>query len=249
MKHDRRYIQSEAKFLQSATAALRQRFVSEQDFLRFYYMLPDDEAKNEFLRIASFYLYLVKDGDWVNRLNGEESVTDYLTNSYKFVSIFSLIESLADWEHQDFYRWLCSNQQEKGTFPIESPRALTYLFTQYNQAHGATNHCVAFFESLSPEGQKALMQAIRIQGKPVSSIKRAIQVLYGLRSRFVHDANLLVHLYSRPTASILNRKGHLFDLRFSEFEELFEEALIMHFAVKHNITLQRAAKSFALVVR
>jgi hypothetical protein len=102
---------------------------------------------------------------------------------------------------------------------------------------------------LPPEGQEALKQAIRIQGKPVSSIKRAIQVLYGLRSRFVHEANLLVHLYSRPTASILKKTGYLFDLSFAEFAELFEEALIMHFAVKHNIALQQTSKGFALVVR
>ena len=249
MKHDRRYIQDEARFLQYATESLCQRFVSLHDFCQFYSSLPDDEAKNAFLRVASFYMFLVKDGDWVNKRHGKESVTDYLTNSYKFVGIFSLIESLADAEHQDFYKWLISSQKENDAFPIESSNALKSLFDKYNQAHGATNHCVAFFERLSPEGQKALMQAIRIRSKPVSSIKRAVQVLYGLRSRFVHDANLLVELHSRPMASMLNGKAHLFDLRFSEFAELFEEALIMHFAVKHNITLQRTAKNFAFVIR
>ena len=67
MKHDSRYIQSEADFLQYATASLCQRFVSPHDFRRFYSLLPDDEAKNAFLRVASFYLFLVKDGDWITK--------------------------------------------------------------------------------------------------------------------------------------------------------------------------------------
>ncbi len=249
MKHDRRYIQGEARFLQYATESLCPRFVSPHDFCQFYSLLPDDEAKNAFLRVASFYKFLVKDGDWVNKLHGEESVTDYLTNSYKLVGIFSLIESLVDAEHKDFYKWLISSQRENAAFPIESSSALTSLFDKYNHVHGATNRCVAFFERLSPDGQRALMQAIRIRRKPVSSIKRAVQVLYGLRSRFVHDANLVVELYSRPMARMLHGKAYLFALRFSEFAELFEEALIMHFAVKHQIPLQWTAKRFAFVIR
>lgn len=250
MKHDRRYIQSETDFLQYATASLGPRFLSLDDFNRFYAFLPDDEAKNAFLRVSSFYLFLVKNGDWVNRRHdGKELVTDYLTNSYKLVGIFSLIESLADREHQDFYRWLCSNENGVYAFPIESSRSLVLLFNKYNQRYGATNHCVAFFELLPPEGQHALMQSIHIRGKAVSSVKRAVQALYGLRSRFVHEANLLVHLSNQSVLSNLKGKMYSFDLKLAEFAGLFEEALIMHFAVKHRITLERSAKNHTFVVR
>ncbi|MGH8533579.1 MAG: hypothetical protein ACREV1_12830, partial [Gammaproteobacteria bacterium] len=191
---------------------------------------------------------LVKNGDWVNRLNGEDSVTDYLTNSYKLVGIFSLIESLAERDHQDFYKWLRSHCKKNNAFPIASAGALESLFNEHKRAHGATNHCVTFFERLSTEKQTALMQAIRIRGKPVSSIKRAIQVLYGLRSGFVHEANLLVHLSDRRVLSNLKGQSHLFDLSFLDFSKLFEEALIVHFAVIHNIPLQQTAKSFAFAV-
>lgn len=243
MKHDKRYIQNEASFLQYATDSLCHRFESQQDFFRFYSSLPDDNAKNEFLRVSSFYLFLVKNGDWVTDLHGDGFVRDYLTNSYKLVGIFSLIESLGDRKHQDFYAWLRSDQPENDAFPIMSPSALNDLFIKYNQAHGATRHCVEFFERLSPKGKQTLMQAIRIRGEAVSSIKRAVQVLYGLRSRFVHDANLLVHLNSRPMLTNLKGKVHLFDLGLSEFAKLFEEALIMHFVVKYGVALQWTDKS------
>lgn len=248
MKHDRRYIQDEQKFLQYSRAALGQCFVSHSEFDRFYSLLPDDESKNIFLRVASFYLFLVQKGDWVNEVNNKCAVTDYLTNSYKLVGVFSLIESLGERNHQDFYRWLCSQGKANGAFPIESPSVLESLFTNYIHVHGATNHCVAFFERLPAEGQAELMRAIQIRGKAVSTVKRAVQVLYGLRSRFVHEAELLTQLYDRPIMSSLNGKVHLFNLSFLKFAELFEQALIMHFAVKHNITLQRTSKSVAFVV-
>lgn len=249
MKHDSRYIQSESKFLQYSKQALGHCFVSQSDFERFYSFFPDDESKNEFLRVASFYLFLVQKGNWVTNVTNEGTVTDYLTNSYKLVGIFSLIESLSGWEHQDFFRWLCSSSKTRNTFPVESRSALEALFTEYNGAHGATNFCVTFFEQLSDELQAELMRGILVRGKPVSTIKRAVQLLYGLRSRFVHDGNLLVQLSDRPVMSILKKKAHLFNISLPKVVELFEQALLLHFAAKHNITLQRTVKSFAFAVR
>lgn len=248
MKHDKRYIEDEQTFLKYSRVALERCFISQSEFDRFYSALPDADSKSSFLRVASFYLLLVQKGDWVSQENNQDAVIDYLTNSYKLVGVFALIESLAERNHQDFYRWLCSQGKASGAFPIESVSVLESLFTNYNHAYGATNHCVAFFERLPVEGQAELMQAIQIRGKSVSTIRRAVKVLYGLRSRFAHEAELITQLCERPIMSRLNGKVHLFNLSFLKFAELFEQALIMHFAVKHNIALQRTAKSFAFVV-
>ncbi len=249
MKHDNRYIRNETAFLEYSRESLGHRFVSDSDFDHFYTLFPDNESKNEFLRVASFYLFLVKNGNWVNTVGTEDSVTDYLTNSYKLVGIFSLIESLSEQEHQDFFRWLCSYSKKNNSFPIESRSVLDALFTMYNTDHGATNFCVAFFERLPEDQQAMLRRKIQVRGKSVSTVKRAVQVLYGLRSRFVHEGNLLVQLSDRPMASIIKKKGHLFNLDISEIVALFEHALVLHFAAKHNISLQLTAKSFAFAVR
>ena len=248
MKRDNRYIQSEAKFLRYSKTALSNCFISHSEFDRFYSRFPDDESKNEFLRVASFYLFLVQKGEWVSNVTNEGTVIDYLTNSYKLVGIFSLVESLAEREHQDFFRWLCYHSKTNNTFPIESTSSLEALFAKYNGAHGATTFCVAFFERLSAEQQAELKQGILIRGKPVSTVKRAVQVLYGLRSRFVHEGHLLGQLSDGPVGSIVNKKSHLFNISLSKLAELFEQALLIHFAVKHNITLWRTVKSCGFAV-
>lgn len=248
MKYDNRYIQNETSFLEYSRDALGHRFVSASDFDHFYSLLPDNASKNEFLRVASFYLFLVKNGNWINTVGSKDSVTDYLTNSYKLVGIFSLIESLSEQEHQDFFRWLCSYSKKNNTFPIESRSVLDALFTMYNREHGATNFCVAFFERLSEDQQAMLRRKIQVRGKPVSTVKRAVQVLYGLRSRFVHEGNLLVQLSNGPMASIIKKKVHLFNINISEIVELFEHALVLHFAAQHNITLHLTTKTFAFAV-
>jgi len=249
MKLDSRYVQNEAVYLRYSEDALAHCFVSSSEFQLFYSRLPNEMAKNEFLRVASFYLFLVREGDWVSSLNEERKVIDYLTNSYKLVGLFSLIESLSDGEHQNFHSYVCSLSKKSSIFPIESKGALELLFKQYNYAHGATNFCVAFFGRLPPPKQTELMQRIRVQRKPVSTLKRAVQVLYGLRSRFVHEGGLLGQLSDRPVASVMNKKIVLFDLSFSKIADLFEQALLLHFAGKHSIPLQQVAKEQAFAVR
>lgn len=249
MRRDSRYIRNEPAFLEYSRDALAHRFVSASDFDRFYSLFPDNESKNEFLRVASFYLFLVRNGDWVTKIASEGKVTDYLTNSYKLVGIFSLIESLSEGEYQDFVSWLCSSSRTNGVFPIESKSALQALFAQYSSAHGATNFCVAFFERLPTEQQAALRGKIQIRGKPVATVRRAVQVLYGLRSRFVHKANLLLQLSGDPVISTIDKKVHLFGISLSEIADLFEHALVLYFAAKHDIPLQRTANGFAFAVR
>jgi hypothetical protein len=246
MKHDSRYIQNELKFLQYSKEAVGHCFVSPSDFERFYSLISNNEAKNEFLRVASFYLFLVKKGDWVT---GQDTVTDYLTNSYKLVGLFSLIESLAEREHQEFFRWLCSSSKTNNIFPIDSKSGLEALFDNYNRAHGKTNFCVNFFEKLPEEQQAELMRGIQVRGRSVSTTKRAVKTLYGLRSRFVHEGNLLVQLSDSPALTTIKKKSYLFGISISKVTELFEHALLLHFAAKHNITLQRTVKSYAFAVR
>jgi len=245
MKHDSRYIRSELTFLRYSEEAFGHCFVSPSDFERFYAHLPDDDSKNEFLRVASFYLFLVKKGSWVA---GQGTAIDYLTNSYKLVGIFSLLESLSEQEHQDFFRWLCSSRETDRIFPIESRESLNALFANYNRVHGATNFCVAFFERLSDEQQAELMRGIQVGGKSVSSVKRAVQVLYGLRSRFVHEGTLLVQLSDGPVLSTIKKKTHLFDISLPKVAELFEQALLLHFATKHKVALQRTVKRLVFSV-
>jgi hypothetical protein len=104
---DGRYVANESAYLEDAFAALATHFADRAAFDDFYAVLRRPELRDEFLRVTSFYRYLVKEGDWQIRVPGYDPVIDYLTNSYKLVALFSLIESLTTLKHEDFYEWLC----------------------------------------------------------------------------------------------------------------------------------------------
>lgn len=95
------YVRNEQGYKDLAYEALEGQFVDRAEFDAFYSWLQSDHRKDDFLRVASFYLYLVKRGDWHVRVQGGNEVVDYLTNSFKLVALFSLIESLTDLKHQD----------------------------------------------------------------------------------------------------------------------------------------------------
>jgi hypothetical protein len=114
-------------YLEDAFAALATHFADRAAFDDFYAVLRRPELRDEFLRVTSFYRYLVKEGDWQIRVPGYDPVIDYLTNSYKLVALFSLIESLTTFKHEDFYEWLCY-QEPAAVFPIQDGVALQKLY-------------------------------------------------------------------------------------------------------------------------
>ena len=118
MPADYRYVKNEASYLNVAEMALAHRFESKPVFHNFYRGIGTLERKNQFLRAASVYFYLVKNGDWKVTAPDCNPVIDYFTNSYKTVGIFAIIESLSDESHQDFHQWLRFGSNV--LYPIES---------------------------------------------------------------------------------------------------------------------------------
>ncbi len=94
--NDLRYLKAKDTFLDRAYLALKNHFASRDDFDKYFDAIKRDEQKDLFLRTSLFYVLLVKCGDWVVDVPGSDKVVDYLTNTYKFVTIFSLIESLSE---------------------------------------------------------------------------------------------------------------------------------------------------------
>ena len=88
---DQRYLMAKDKFLEYSFEALGNPFSSRDEFNAFFNRISTDTGKSLFLRTALFYLFLVKNGDWHIKVQGSDSVVEYLTNTYKYISIFSLI--------------------------------------------------------------------------------------------------------------------------------------------------------------
>jgi hypothetical protein len=226
MVSDGRYIAAEDNFKPQAYSVLGSQFKNRGHFDSFYASLKDDATKDEFLRVACFYNLLVKNGDW--HVTGSVGVVDYLTNSFKLVALFSLIESLSDKQHQEFYAWLCS-EDPKSIFPISDKSTLSTLNDKYKNSYGSIRRCVAFFSALPPLRQKALCDAIKVDRQPLVSIKKVADFLYELRSKFVHQAQFVLDLEDNTVFSMKKDKVTQTNLSMETLLETFEEGVVKYF--------------------
>lgn len=223
-----RYVRNELAFKEDAYAVLQTKFPDRAAFEAFYASLATLERKNEFLRACCTYRYSAKDGDWKICVAGYNEVIDYLTNSYKLIAIFSLIESLLSDPHQDFYEWLIS-EERASVFPLRSRSDLHAQYKAYKASYGAIRKCVAFFERINKKQQRALCESIQHDGKPIKSIKKFAEYLYLLRSKFVHEAQLVLEIGNSPIYSV-GKKGVIrSSLSVSAVFDAFESGLIAHF--------------------
>jgi hypothetical protein len=225
---DRRYLLNEDKFKEYAYTALGAEFSKREEFEYFYSSLPSDAVKDEFLRVSSFYLFLVRGGDWHVRVKGSDSVVDYLTNTFKLVSIFSLIESMSDEIHTDFFQWLC-DRKKREVFPISDREALNRLHDEYKDSFGATKKCIGFFNRLSPDSKRTLCNSVQIDRKPMPSIEKLARFLYDLRSKFVHESTLVLSVSDVPMVSYKKRKKVVVDLSIETLGKAFQEGVKAHF--------------------
>jgi hypothetical protein len=221
-----RYLRNEAAFKPDAYAVLKTHFEDRRAFNRFYAAISKPKL-NDFLRVCVSYRYLAKHGDWKIKVRGYNPVIDYLTNSYKLVAVFSLIESLSDLGYMDFYQWLTAKIR-KQSFPIEGRKALEKLYREYKADYGATRRCVAFFCNLPLEEQRRLCGSISVSKKPVAEITKLAEFLYNLRSGFVHKAEF-AHELNGPTFVITKAGLVESKLTVADIFRAFELGVIEHF--------------------
>lgn len=170
---DLKYFKEEGRFLESAWDVYRDYFVSRSNFLYQYNTIPSAERKNLFLMILSGYKLLVRDGQYRLVEEWQHLYLDYLDNTYKFISIMSLIEALfADEPHVDFYQWLTMKKRRKQIFPITDPETLDELYREYKIKFGARK-AIRFFSQLDESAQSYLAARIKIDNdhKPAEAVR------------------------------------------------------------------------------
>lgn len=163
-----RYIRNEKGFKVDAYAVLKTHFESRKAFNDYYKAIPEHKL-NDFLRVCASYRYLAKHGDWKIKVRGYNPVIGYLTNSYKLVAVFSLIESLSDLGYLDFFQWLTAKNRQQ-SFPIADRKALEVAYREYKVDYGATRRCIAFFSNLPLEEQQKLCGSVSVNNKPTAEI-------------------------------------------------------------------------------
>lgn len=227
MSADGRFVHNENAFVEDAFIALAGRFIDRAAFNTFYATLTTPSTRDEFLRVTSFYRYLVKEGDWQITVQGIDPIIDYLTNSYKLVALFSLIESLTDLRHEDFYEWL--SHRQPAIYPIQDGAELKKLYQEYKESYGSIRRCVAFFDRLPPELKARLCSAIHVKGQPIASIRKLAEFLYNLRSQFVHEGRLVLDVSETPIYSISKKGATRSSLTIGALLEAFEVGVIEYF--------------------
>lgn len=137
-----KYIDRKDVLLPYCYLALQTHFESEQELASWYEQIETDKKKNPFLKAASYYLTLVKSGDWHVDIPNSEPVVDYFTNTFKYVAIFSLIESLSNLHFIDFYQYL-KRRKTQANYPL-TEEALYNHYEQYKKEYGSIRKCVEF---------------------------------------------------------------------------------------------------------
>ncbi|MGE5374230.1 MAG: hypothetical protein ACM3XO_04170 [Bacteroidota bacterium] len=227
---DMRYFREEGLYLDQAWDVYRDYFATQNSFLCQYNRIPTDERKNLFLMILSRYKLLVRDGEY--RIIGPNQALyiAYLDQTYKFISLMSLIEALfAEEAHVDFYQWLMMKKRKRRIFPIEDGQDLEVLYREYKLEYGARRF-VLFFSRLDEGAQKFLLARIRIDSTQKAA-EVVAQKLYIIRSEFVHQARPVLEfsdgvMFSKRHGDVLYSLLSLRDLQL-----LFEHGLLQHFCL------------------
>ena len=228
---DLRYFKEENRFLEEAWDIYRDYFFSRTGFLAQYKQIPTNERKNLFLMIASGYKLLVRNGEYHLVENQRYLYLAYLDQTYKFISIMSLIETMfADEVYVDFYQWLTMKKRKRMVFPIQDAQKLDALYREY-KVHFGARKAVKFFSGLDEGAQNYLAARIKIDNRSRPAEVLA-QKLYIIRSEFVHQARLVLELgdglmFSKREGSVLYSMLSLKDLQL-----LFEHGILQHFGIR-----------------
>jgi len=243
---DLRYLEDKEKFIAYAYDVLGRHFGSMDEFVSEFESISTDEAKNEFLRLVSFYKYLVKDGRFYVNERGEQKYVDYLDETHRYVALMSLIEALySKEEFVDFYEWL-RRSDRNSYLPIEDPGQLDELYKHYKSHHGAIQKAVRFFTDLDPALHWKLKRGVtQYKRKEISNgsqdveeleatIEGIAKTLYQIRSDFVHYGKLVLELGGTLTLSRRGNRYLITGLSLDDLGDLFEIGILDFFRVRHR---------------
>jgi len=227
---DLRYIQNQKKFLEYSYIALEDNFGSREDFDSFFNSIESDEEKNLFLRSASFYLFIVKRGEWKLNISDVQESIDDLTNTFKYIALFSLIESLySKDEYIDFYEYMMRHKNDL-SLPIHKKltAVLSETYEKYKSEFGTQRMALRFFESLDLEDIDLIKNRFTVRGSE-SPFKKLINILYKIRSKFVHQADLVVGFGRGASFGTVDKDKVLNKLSMEDLQNIFEHGLLKRF--------------------
>jgi len=239
MKRDLPYL-NDVKYFDYAFDVFKRYFKNRKAFETFFNAIRNEEEKDKFLQIASFYKFLVKDGNFVFDDASLRPVVDYyidyIDENYKYIAIFALIECLiGESDFVEFYNWLLQNHDFNET-PIASKTKLRNLYAKYLKEFGTTQKAITFFSSLDPDSKKLIEAKVNIRdGSSSSSLEVLAELLYEIRSEFVHKAKLVLEFGKNAVISTRNKKRIFTKLTIQDLGELLERGVLLYFGYSSSL--------------
>lgn len=149
----------------------------------------------KFLQTTKKYYYLVFDVEIKNR-NAPFIDMEFVGEGYKLIAIISIIESLYSAGNiNDFHQWLM-----KRNFPIqiEKKTDLDGLYKEYIGENGCKTKVYLFFSEMQGEIEPDIQENLiiypmkRDEEGNNCDLKHFTDILYEIRSKYLHQANQLL---------------------------------------------------------
>jgi len=241
MSEGYRYLKNANHFLNEIGLVWIRYFQSDEELRKLFEAITSDEERDLFLRIGSFYRYLIVEGSF--RFDKQEwnKGMSYVDDTYKYVAIFSLIEALeTPANYKDFYQWIQSKKDAVLPLNKKPMSALDDMYRDYKAHHGSIQAAVRFFERLDQEDQSLVEKKLKVQGTS-PSLKKLSQLLYDLRSKFVHEARFILGF--GPVTTVGTHNGNILtnELTMNDLRILFEHGFLKRFGWQGNTQQVRAA--------
>jgi hypothetical protein len=241
-KRDYRYLENEEHFFDQVADVWIIHFGAKAELRGLYDLLPSNDEKNLFLRVGAFYRYLVKEGSFRFEDNEWNRGMSFIDDTYKYVALFALVEALeVSSKHVDFFKWL---QLEAPTKTIcanaHLVKTLEPLYRDYKAKYGSIHAAVTFFSRLDAPDQSLIQERLQIHKKEMS-IKKLAQMLYEIRSQFVHEAHFVLWFGLGTTVGYHHDDVLTSRLSISDLCTLFEHGFLKRFGWKVD-TQQRPAR-------
>jgi len=235
-----RYLTEKQKFLGFAFDVCQEYFDNVKDFDAFFNSIDSDDRKDKFLKIVSYYKFLIRDGKFYNEDPKFDKYIDCLDETYKYIALISLIESIYNQnEYKEFYEWIKMNP-ESVPFPITHLSDLEGYYEAYKKEHGVTQKVGKFFCSLDDQCKNIIKTKLKVKGK--NDFLPLANYFYKIRSEFVHNANLVLQ-FGKETTIAGDNAEIVSDLNLQDLKMFFEHGLLKHFGYcrefKHPISATR----------
>ena len=227
------YLGNAKHYLSQVMTVWGEYFDSKANFHGFFNDIDSDREKDLFLRVGSFYRYLVIEGTYGFAKPEWNKGMPFIDDTYKFLAIFSLIEALeAPSEHLDFYEWLQKTKRDETAGPdVKLVAVLEPMYREYKVEYGSRQAAVRFFSRLDEPDQRLLQQNLQISGKD-PSIRKLAQLLYDMRSEFVHEARFILDFGTLTSVGTHGGEVLVNNLTMTDMRAFFEHGFLKRFGFR-----------------